>query len=46
MNLFVQINIKHLPAISKMIALMYFKGADYSWVGDDDDLRYGEGVQF
>ena len=46
MNLFVLINIKHLPLLNEMISLMYFKGADYSWVGDDDDLRFGEGVQF
>jgi hypothetical protein len=45
MNIFVFISIRHLPLLSEIISLMYFKGADYSWVGNDDDLRFGEGVQ-
>jgi hypothetical protein len=46
MNLYVSFKFNHLPKMKKMIGIMYFPGADYSWVGNDTDLRCGEGVQF
>jgi hypothetical protein len=45
-NLYLSINVKHLPELRDIISIMYFAGASYSWVGDDDDLRFGEGVEF
>jgi hypothetical protein len=46
MNLYVSIKFNRFPKMKKMINIMYFRGANYSWVGNDNDLRYGEGVQF
>ncbi len=45
MNFYVSIHLIHLPTLSNIISLMYFDGASYSWVGDDEDLRFGEGVE-
>ena len=29
-----------------MVYIMYFKDANYSWVGNDHSLRFGEGTEF
>jgi hypothetical protein len=46
MNFYVTVKLKNIPRIKKMIKIMYFDGADYSWAGNDYSLRFGDGTEF